>query len=360
MKKKVLFIALHELDRAPSQRFRFEQYISFLNNNGFDCSCSYIIQKTDYNFFYKQGSYYSKLLLFARGFIKRIKDAVNASDYDIIFIQREAFMTKHILFEKLFAKSTAKIIFDFDDSIWIQNVSVANKRLSWLKDASKTAKIIALSDMVFAGNQYLAQYALKYNSNVKVVPTTIDTTLYQKLNVRKSNKICIGWSGSFSTVQHFEFALNALKTINEKYKDKVYFKVIGDKNYYNEELKIKGIDWKKDSELEELSEFDIGIMPLPDNDWAKGKCGLKGLQFMALGIPTIMSPVGVNTDIIKDGSNGFLAKDMDEWVEKLSLLIESEQLRLSLGKEGKKTVEERFSVNENSKLYLKYFTEILN
>jgi glycosyltransferase involved in cell wall biosynthesis len=135
--------------------------------------------------------------------------------------------------------------------------------------------------------------------------------------------------------------------------------VIGDSAYQNKELDIVGISWKKENEIEELNEIDIGIMPLPDNEWAKGKCGLKGLQYMALQIPAIMSPVGVNSEIIDDGINGFLASTKDEWVSKLSLLIDSKELRVKLGEEGRKTVIDKYSVLNNRDLYVNYFKSLL-
>lgn len=151
---------------------------------------------------------------------------------------------------------------------------------------------------------------------------------YAPVPKHKSDKITIGWSGSITTIKHFEFALPVLRKLKEKYGDRLRFKVIGDASYTNEELGIKGIGWKREDEVKELSEFDIGVMPLPDDEWANGKCGLKGLQYMALEIPTIMSPVGVNTEIIKDGKNGFLASEINEWLEKTSRLIENSDLRI--------------------------------
>lgn len=237
---------MHRPDRSPSQRFRFEQYLGYLNQRGFEYDFSYLITENDDKIFYQPGNYLSKFKIFVRSVLTRLKDIIAANKYDIIFIQREAFMTGTTFFEKIFSKTRAKVIFDFDDSIWIQNISEANKLVGWLKNADKTKDIIKIADLIFAGNQYLADYALQYNTNVKIVPTTIDTDEYRRMPKYKNlGKICIGWSGSFSTIEHFEYALPALLEIKDKYQDKVKFKVIGDGNYKNTELNIQGLPWKK-------------------------------------------------------------------------------------------------------------------
>ena len=213
-----------------------------------------------------------------------------------------------------------------------------------------------MCDEVVTGNQYLADYASQFSPNVKIIPTTIDTDWYKPiLKANNGSSICIGWSGSFSTVKHFEQAIPALDRINLKYGDRVRFKLIGDANYQNQELGIQGIAWSSDSEVEDLSDIDIGIMPLPNDEWSKGKCGLKGLQYMGMAIPTIMSPVGVNADIVTDGQNGFLADSEEEWVEKLSLLIENKALRTKIGLEGRETVVQHYSVEANKQKYLNLF-----
>ncbi len=289
---------------------------------------------------------------------KRWKDLRHSNEYDIVFIFREALMTRSIFFEKQFVKSKAKIIFDFDDAIWKNDTSKANKLFAWMKNPAKISKIIALSDLVFAGNNYLADYAREFNKNVAVVPTTIDTEEYKRVPQRDKDYITIGWSGSITTIKHFELAIPFLKELKKKYAARIRFKVIGDKTYSNQELDIQGIAWSKESEVGELSEIDIGIMPLPDDEWARGKCGLKGLQYMALEIATLMSPVGVNTDIIEHGLNGFLPATADEWVNCISALVDDKALRYQFGQAARKVVEEKYSMNANAHLYLRHFNDL--
>jgi glycosyltransferase involved in cell wall biosynthesis len=360
-KKRILFIVHHRRDRSPGQRFRFEQYLEFLEENGFECVLSPLLNAEEDRIFYSNGNILRKAIIVIKGFVKRLKDYFRGDEFDIIFIFREAFFTGSTFFEKLFKRSKAKLVFDFDDAIWIENVSEANKAFSFLKNASKTGEIISICDMVFAGNSYLKSYAEQFNSHVVIVPTTIDTTVYapaRESSRMGSDKICIGWSGSITTIQHFEYAIPFLKKIKDKYKDQIVIKVIGDGSYINEELQIAGLPWIKSDEIRELSSFDIGIMPLPDDEWAKGKCGLKGLQYMALGIPTIMSPIGVNKDIIQDGENGFLATTEEVWVDKIERLINNQQLRIEMGRKGRETVEAHYSVKACKGIYLSQFSAL--
>lgn len=354
---KILFLTVHRPDRSPSQRFRFEQYISFLNQNGFECTHSFLLDEKKDKIFYSKGKIFGKLKIVWSAFFKLWRLSSRADDYDFIFIQRETFMLGTSFFEKRFSKSRAKMIFDFDDSIWLLDVSNANKAFSWLKNPNKTAEIIRLCDVVVGGNPYLCNYAKQFNTNVKLIPTTIDTVEYTNKG-NKNSSVCIGWSGSLTTLKHFDFAVPFLKKLKEKYGDKISIKAIGDSNYKNELLNVIALPWKKETEIKELSSFDIGIMPLPDDKWASGKCGLKGLQYMALEIPTVMSPVGVNSEIIQDGENGFLASTEGEWIEKLTKLIESKDLREKIGNAGRKTVVEKYSVDSQKENYLKLFKEL--
>lgn len=353
---------MHRPDRSPSQRFRFEQYLEYIRANGYDTEFSWLVTADDDKILYRPGSLLGKFGIFWRATWRRLGEALKASSYDIIFIQREAYMLGTAFFEKAFARSRAKVIFDYDDSIWIQNVSAGNRLLGFLKNADKTRDIIRASDMVFAGNPYLADFASQYNDTVRIVPTTIDTDEYRRLPRPadlRPDQVCIGWSGSFTTIEHFEEAVPALHIIKQLYGDRVVFRVVGDGSYRNPELGIVGLPWRKDTEVADLSAMDIGIMPLPDTEWAKGKCGLKGLQYMAVGTPTIMAPVGVNVDIIDHGRNGLLASTTDEWVAALRQLIDDEAARRRIGEAGRQTVLDHYSVRSERDHYLQLFEEVL-
>lgn len=355
--KSILFLDMHREGRSPSQRFRYEQYLPLLRKNGFRVHHSFLLNENDDKIFYSQGKYLGKAWILLKSIAKRWGDVARAGKYDFIFIQREVFMLGTTFFETLLSRSKAKIIFDFDDSIWLHQVSSTspNKKLNFLKDPGKTARIISLADCVVAGNQHLADYALQFNPTVKIIPTTIDTELYLPKEKKNNSVVTIGWSGSKTTIDHFKEALPALEVIKNKYGNRVTITVIGDNQYRNEKLGITGKAWSLSNEIDDLLTFDIGIMPLPDDEWSKGKCGLKGLQYMALEIPTLMSPVGVNKEIIQHGKNGFLCSTTEEWIKYLDGLINEPELRKRIGVQGRIQVIHSYSVLANSKIFLSLF-----
>ncbi len=344
MKNRLLYIAPHRPGRSPGQRFRFEQYTDFLESEGFTITYSFLLNAWDDRHFYQRGNYLLKCWIALKCVIIRLFDVLRAWRYDYVIVYREAHFWGWAIFEKLLSMSRAALIFDFDDAIWLNDTSESNKNLSWLKSSAKTAKIASLANVVTVGNSFLADYARQSNQNVVIVPTAIDTDAYKYRGTVDSELVTIGWIGSTTTLKHFQNAIPALTAIKLKYGNRVNFKVIVDVDYEVPELGLKSTKWRKDTEVEELNKVDIGIMPLPDDRWSCGKCGFKGIQYMALGIATVMSPVGVNTDIIEHGANGFLASSDNEWIDCLSQLVESVELRQRLGEAARKTIDERYSV----------------
>jgi glycosyltransferase involved in cell wall biosynthesis len=338
-------------DTSPSQRYRLEQWEPLLRERGVEITYEPFEDEELHAFLYKPGMIGKKLQLVSRGLSRRMSLVRKAKDYDLVYIMREAALLGPPLFEKLIHQKRVPIVFDFDDAVFVSYRSPSNGYLSYLKFASKTKTICRIASHVMAGNPYLAEYARQVNDRVTVVPTTIDTEKYRVSQPKESSgPPVIGWTGSYSTVQHLDTLRGALKKLAER--ESFQLRVIGTPSYQCPPIDVQAMPWRADTELEDLSAIDIGVMPLPDDKWSKGKCGLKALQFMALGIPTICSPVGVNTDIIRDDQNGFLASTEDEWVDKLTRLLRSRELRQRLGQAGRATVEQKYSaITQSPKVY---------
>jgi len=329
-------------DKSPGQRYRLEQWEPLLRERGVDITYAPFECAELNDVVYKQGQIAKKLRLVVQALGRRAALLSKLTNYDVIYLHREAALLGPAVFERLIHCSGVPIVFDFDDAIFLSYKSPSNGYLSYLKFAGKTKTNCRLAAHVMVGNPYLAEYARQFNQNVSIIPTTIDTDKYKPVNIEDSSgPIVIGWTGSHSTVQHLDTLRSALAKLAQR--ESIRLRVIGTPNYQIEGVEFETIMWRSETEVEDLSAVDIGIMPLPDDNWARGKCGAKALQFMAMGIPTVCSPVGVNTDIIQDNENGLIANSEEEWIEKLSLLIRSRELRARLGKAGRQTIEQRFS-----------------
>jgi glycosyltransferase involved in cell wall biosynthesis len=340
---RVLAIVPSLFDTSPGQRYRIEQWEPILKGFGIELKYAPFETPELRELLYRPGNIGGKLAAVARGLGNRARDLRSVLDFDAVYVFREAALLGPAWFESKISRSGVPMVFDFDDAIFVAYKSPSNGYLSFLKYPGKTATICARSTHVIAGNQYLADYALRVNKNVTIIPTTIDTDKYVLANIERSGSdvLTIGWSGSHSTAQHLDTVRDVITELaaNERFR----LRVIGAPDYRIEGVDVDSIPWRSVSEVEDLRPIDIGIMPLPDDRWSKGKCGLKALQYMALGIPTIVSPVGVNSTIINDGENGFIAGTPSEWITKIKALMRSPELRRRIGDAGRRTVEEHYS-----------------
>ncbi|HEY0385533.1 MAG TPA: glycosyltransferase family 4 protein, partial [Pyrinomonadaceae bacterium] len=339
---RLLAIVPSLYDTSPGQRYRIEQWEPLLSERGVRIDYHSFEDAALHELIYKAGNMRRKLELVGRAFSRRAALLRRVREYDAVYVFREAALLGPPVFERLVHRARVPFIFDFDDAIFVPYRSPSNGYLSYLKFPTKTRTICRLASHVMAGNPYLADYARAVNPHVTIVPTTIDTEKYAVDETRApSDPPVIGWSGSYSTVQHLDTLRTALQRLakDERYR----LRVIGTPQYELEGVQVEAMPWRSQTETADLGAIDIGIMPLPDDRWSKGKCGLKALQYMALGIPTICSPVGVNIDIIRDGENGFIAATEDEWIEKLKALLRSVELRRRLGAAGRATVEAEYS-----------------
>lgn len=356
--KKIVFIVPYPFDQAPGQRFRYEQYLATLKQRGFGIEIHSFLSEKAYSSFYESNKLLQKIGGITTGFLKRIYLLFNLKNTEFIFIYREATPLGPPFFEFIVTKwLKKKIIYDFDDAIWITDNSSESKLLQYFKWRNKISKICRWSYKVSAGNEYLCKFARHHNNNVTLNPTTIATNSLNEIFARdkvSSKEILVGWTGSHSTLKYLLDIEDALQCIEEKYEN-VKFLIIANKASTIKLKRIEFLPWRKETELSDLGKIDIGIMPLPNDEWTKGKCGFKALQYMAMGIPAVASPIGVNTTIINHNENGFLASTSDEWINFLSLLIESSEMRSKLGKAGKQFVINHYSVSSNTSNFLSLF-----
>ena len=361
--KRIHFIVPYPFDIAPGQRFRYEQYLSLLKENGYHLSIFPFLSVATNNILYKKGNFGKKTIGVLAGFIRRILYLPLHLQADFIFIFREATPLGPPFIEWILAKVfRKKIIYDFDDAIWLPNTSNENKIISWLKWHSKVKSICRWSYKVSCGNEYLCAFAKSYSSSVVLNPTTIETDdLHNplknksKLEKSQSEKITIGWTGSHSTIKYLSLVEKVIQRLEKKISN-LEFIVIADTKPLLNISSLHFIPWSKENEVESLLKIDIGIMPLTDDLWAKGKCGFKALQYMALQIPVVASPVGINNKIIDPGINGFFASSEQEWIISLTKLLQDAQLRYTMGKQGREKILKGYSVNSNTQNFLRLFS----
>ncbi len=355
LSKKILFIAPYPKGKAPSQRFRFEQYIPALEANGFETELIPFLSEKDWAPLYENASVLRKAWSMIRSFWKRFFLLFRLKQYDHIFIHREASMIGPPVFEWFIAKVLRrKYIYDFDDAIWLPNYSQTNARFHRLKAYGKVRKIVKWADQITVGNAYLKGYAEQYNENVSIIPTTVDLDRVHKGKTdQNKTPITIGWTGSHTTMEYLPMLLPILKELRKEFEFK--FRVISNHPPDLDFDDLEYIQWNRDTEIEDLKSIQIGVMPLENSQWAKGKCGFKGLQYMSLHIPSVMSKVGVNPEIISHRENGWLCETEEDWKEALQTLIENRELREKLGSAGYQTVKTRYSVEANTTNYLNLF-----
>lgn len=343
---KVLFLT-QTSQLGPSSRYRVYQYLNYLRREGIDCDVSPAIPSRHYQKVYFTDNPLKKVPYFGLVFLKRLAGLISIKNYDIIFLQKEILPHFYPVLEKAISGLSGRLVFDFDDSIFL----VPPQRDSFLfklRYKNSIPEILKASSYVITGNNYLKDYALKFSQNVAMIPTSIDTDKYTiKWKARgEKDKIIIGWMGSQSTGFYLNQLKGVFKALSQKHK--IGLHIIGADGFRLEGVDVTIKKWSLEKEVSDLCEFDIGIAPLIDDERAKGKCGLKVLQYMGVGIPCVSSSVGVNAEIIKDGVNGFLAGGESEWIEKLSLLVEDGTLRKILGEKARITVEKNFSLKENA------------
>jgi len=331
------FLFLTSGHRTPSTRFRAIPFVDQLRKEGHHCTLSHSFPEK-YDYFPLIGFRPSQLL--KRG--GRYIDILRAKwgRYDAVILERELFDNPTWDMETRLRKCTKTLILDMDDGVF-------------LKFPEKFQHLLEMSDLVIAGNEWLRKWATDAGRPSVVIPTCIDTDQYRpRTQVGSTQKIkpVIGWMGTSGNIAYLRVLEEPLRNLAHTLA--FDFQVIATDRGILDELALDGVNvvfrkWSPETEATDILDFDIGVMPLTDDPWSKYKCGLKLLQYMAIGIPGVASPVGVNREIIREGENGFLADSAAQWEAALRKLVMEQELRQRLGANARTTVEHFYSVSAN-------------
>ena len=327
-------------------RFRISQYLPYLASQGIDVTVRSFYTRDFFRLVYRRGHFLRKSLVFLGLLARRLAVLRELDQYDLVWLYREAVPIGPLVIERAIARRGLPIVYDFDDAIFLPNVSEANKAISFLKDTGRPARIIAFARHVVVGNEFLGAYARKYNPTVTVVPTAVDTTRFAPRAGRErlpETGPVVGWIGSPTTYHYLEDMAGVLKEVAGRHRFTLKVSGAG-KPVHFDGVSVEEVTWALEREVELFNTCDIGVYPLEDDDWARGKCGFKAIQFMACGVPVVAAAVGVNREIIRDGENGFLASSPREWAEKIERLLTDASLREKFSAAGRRTIEERYSL----------------
>lgn len=344
-KRRLLVLANKAAGLAPGQRFRFEQWAPRLaRDHGITLDLLPFESPGLTNILYQSGHLVEKGARATADLVRRFGAVAKARHYDAVLLFREAALLGPAIHERLIDWTGTPIIFDYDDSIWSAQQEANNGIFSKLHFFGKTSTLCRIAAAVTPGNAFLADYAAKRNSNVFVTPTSIELDDYPIVaEPADDGRFVVGWTGSTSTLVHFEHARAPLERLAREIPlaVKVICNVPPKRPIEGAEMRF--VPWSQEREAAEVGDCHVGIMPLPDNEATRGKCGLKALQYMATGRPAVVSPVGMNLDLVKDGVNGRLASSDDDFFDALLALARAPDERRAMGIEARKTVEQHYS-----------------
>lgn len=342
---KVLYLTKYPRN-AASSRLRSYQYFPYLEKNGFKVTVSPLFNEKYISQLYAKQPI-SKINLISCYF-KRVMVLLTIKKFDKVVIEKELFPYFFSWIERILCFLNIKYVVDYDDAIF-HNYDLKSNKLFLFFLKNKIYNVMKYSGTVIAGNDYLAQKANESGAKKIVnIPTVIDIDNYivkKKDHKKDHKKVIIGWIGSPSTFKYVEAISPVITALLTKFD--IEFHVIGAKSELAYHDNIKYFDWTEQSEVDLIANFDIGIMPLDNSPWELGKCSYKLIQYMGCGVAVVASPIGMNNEVVTEGENGFLANNHQDWIDKLSVLIENENLRETMGKNGRQKVVTHYSVQNS-------------
>jgi glycosyltransferase involved in cell wall biosynthesis len=340
---------------GPASRYRIFQFLPVLKEQGIECTVRPLFGKTYWEIIEIPSPFLrvmAKMVYVTGRFLRRAWDVLTIGDVDLVVIEGQLFPYMPALVERMLARLHYRFIIEFDDAIYLTP-----------GHRQKIPALLSMAAGAIVGNEVLAKYAGKYTSQVYVIPTVVDTQRFahgqtgvQRIGARTETPVTVVWIGLAYNLGYLDIVAPVLKELQDK--GLIKFRVVCSQPPRLPGLTVEFRPWQLEQEVELLQDCHIGIMPLPDTEWARGKCALKLLQYMSVGMAAVASPVGVNREIISDGETGYLAVTEQDWRARLTRLCQDAVLREQMGRAARTAVEERYSLNAWGPRLAKQYQEI--
>ena len=348
----------YQPDTAPSQRFRLEQWMPYLAEAGIDVDLRPFANAELTTLLQRPGRTLRKAFLTLAGVARTARAAAGLPSDRVAFVHRAACLAGPPIAERMLRSRGLSLLYDFDDAIFRLHTSASNRAAAWLKQPGKTATLCRISDHVVVGNSYLADWTRQHNPAVTVIPTSIDTDRCRPRPAGEANpRLVVGWTGSATSQTYLEAFVPLLRAVTTS--RPVELRVLSTREPVLPGVPHTWRPWSPGTEAAEVAAFDIGIMPMPDEEWARGKCALKALQYMAAAVPTVASAIGANREVIEHGRDGLLPSTEPEWLECITKLVDDPDLRRRMGLAGRRTVEERYSMRRSAAALERVIREVI-
>lgn len=343
---------------GASSRYRTHQYIPVLKQYGITCKISPLLDDQYLFALYSKKKY--GLINYLKRLVNRLITLMQAKNFDLVIIEKELIPYFPPILEYFLKILKIKYVLDYDDAIF-HRYEYHNNEIIRVLLGNKIKKIMSWSSSVITGSSYLTQYADRYAKMVSEIPTVIDFNRYSDSNNNHNGEFIIGWIGTPITSPYLLDVFSVLQEFTQHYKSKV--KLIGfDKDLLPEvnSMPLEIVKWSEETEVEEISSFSVGIMPLDDKPWSHGKCGLKLIQYMGCGIPVIASPIGANNIIVDNEINGFLAKSPEDWYHYLQILYNDKEKREKMGKINQEKIKNCYSIQVTASKYFSLLKSVVS
>jgi len=359
-KKRILILCPSPRDTAATQRLKYEQYLNKLEESGYEFTISSFQTDRFWKIIYNPGRIPEKIFWTCVGYLRRTWDLLRSPFYSGVFVNLWVTPLGSPVYEHLLFLFNKKVIYDIDDMLFLNNK--ASNKLSFiqkLKGRRKPVVMMKHSKYVIACTPKLEEIAREINIYKRAIDisSSFDTKRFVPVAGYTQHEVTtIGWTGTHSTLPFLEALQPVLEEVSRQ--RKIRLLVIANKEYRMKNVPTEFLPWRKETEVQDLHRFEIGLYPIPANEWSLGKSSLKALTYMAIGIPVVATAYGTNFRIIQNEVEGFLVNNEKEWVTRLLQLIDSVQLRRHMGLAGRKRVEQEFSVDANFEKYLQVFNAV--